>query len=69
MANLQLEFNAPLEQRINEFKNDPEKMKEVNDFLNELFDKARVEAELKMNSKHKNKFVSIISSFLLSAYY
>lgn len=56
MADLQLDLNAPLEQRINEFKNDSEKMREVNDFLNELFDKAKVEAEVKMNSKHKNKF-------------
>lgn len=57
MGDLKLDLNQPLELRIAEFKNDPEKMKEVNDFLNELFDKAQKEAENKSNNKHKNKLV------------
>lgn len=56
MSNLQLDLNNSLDQRINEFKSDPEKMKDVNDFLNQLFEQAKIEAEQKMNVKHKNKF-------------
>lgn len=59
MVDLQLDLNAPLEQRINAFKNNPENMKQVNDFLNELFEKAKEQAEIKMNAKHKNKLVSV----------
>lgn len=58
MADLHLSLNnMTLEQKINRFKDDPQKMQEVNDFLNEVFEKAKLEAELKQNSKHK-KFVS-----------
>lgn len=56
MSNLQLNLNDSLDQRIDEFKSDPEKMKELNEFLNQLIEQARNEAEQKMNVKHKNKF-------------
>ncbi|KAG5890889.1 hypothetical protein JTB14_002828 [Gonioctena quinquepunctata] len=43
-----------LDMRIAQFKNDPEKMKEVNDFLNEILEKAKKEAE-KRNGKQRSK--------------
>ncbi|XP_019881249.1 uncharacterized protein LOC109609069 [Aethina tumida] len=55
MADLQLELNAPLELRIQEFKNDPEKMQDVNDFLTELFKEAQREAEQRNGNKQKGK--------------
>lgn len=58
MADLQLELNAPLELRIQEFKNDPEKMQDVNDFLTELFKEAQREAEQRNGNKQKGKLVS-----------
>ncbi|XP_072379261.1 uncharacterized protein [Diabrotica undecimpunctata] len=54
MAELSLDLNNSLDMRIAEFKNDPEKMKIVNEFLNEIFDKAQKEAEKKC-SKQKGK--------------
>ncbi|KAK4880870.1 hypothetical protein RN001_004189 [Aquatica leii] len=56
MANFQLQLDDSLDQKIIEFKKDPEKMKIVNDFLNQLFEQAKVEAEQKMNVKQRNKF-------------
>lgn len=45
MAELKLELIEPIECRIEEFKKDPQKMKDVNEFLTELFEQARTEAE------------------------
>lgn len=47
MAELKLEIHEPLETRIKQFKKDPEKMKDVNDFLNQLLEKATTEAEVR----------------------
>ncbi|CAH0559477.1 unnamed protein product [Brassicogethes aeneus] len=49
MADLQLDLNQSLELRIAQFKNDPEKINDVNDFLDELINEAQVELE------HRNK--------------
>lgn len=57
MADLQLDLNQSLELRIAQFKNDPEKMQDVNDFLNELMEIACQEAE-KRNGNKKGKIVS-----------
>lgn len=56
MASLELNLNQPLDLRISEFKNDPDKMKIVNEFLTEMFEKAQKEAE-KRNNKQKSKLV------------
>lgn len=56
MADLQLDLNQSLELRIIQFKNDPEKVKVVNEFLNEMFEKAQKEVE-KRNGKQKSKLV------------
>lgn len=45
MSELHLDLNQPLEQRIDQFKNDEEKMREVNGFINDILEKARLEAE------------------------
>lgn len=55
---LTLQLNEPLETRIAEFRNDPEKMKDVNEFLNELFENAKTEAHNRQ--KQKSKLVSFI---------
>ncbi|XP_056633854.1 uncharacterized protein LOC130443309 [Diorhabda sublineata] len=54
MAEFHLDLNNSLDMRIAEFKNDPEKIKVVNEFLNEIFEKAQKEAE-KKNGKQKGK--------------
>lgn len=59
MADLHLELNKSLDLRIAQFKNDPDKMRDVNEFLNELFDKAQKEVA-KRNGKQKGKLVRLI---------
>ncbi|CAG9853787.1 unnamed protein product [Phyllotreta striolata] len=54
MAEFTLDLNNSMDMKVAEFKNDPEKMKIVNDFLGELFEKAQKEAE-RRNSKQKGK--------------
>lgn len=58
---LHLDLNQSLELRKEEFKNDPEKMKVVNDFLSELFEKAQKEAEHRNSNRHKGKLVGFFS--------
>lgn len=59
MATLSLELTEPLEQRIIHFKKDPEKMKDVNEFITELLEKACIEAETRqLHAKQKSKLVS-----------
>lgn len=62
MAELQLDLNQSLELRIAQFKNDPEKVKVVNEFLNETFEKAQKEVE-KRAGKQKSKLVKRIVKF------
>lgn len=64
MTELHLDLNQSLDLRISEFKNDPEKMKDVNEFLNEIFDKAQREAE-KRSGKHRSKLVRMSFHFSL----
>lgn len=61
MANLNLNLDQAdqsLQLRIADFKNDPEKMRQVNEFLNELFESAKTEAQARQ-SKHKSHLVRI----------
>lgn len=60
MADLQLDLNQSLELQIAQFKNDPDKMKDVDDFLNELCEKACEEADKRNGNKQKGKIVSIL---------
>lgn len=62
MAEINFDLNNSMDMRIAEFKNDPEKMKIVNEFLSELFDKAQKEAE-KKSSKQKGKLVLLYFQF------
>ncbi|XP_060524797.1 uncharacterized protein LOC132701119 [Cylas formicarius] len=54
MTSLELDLNQSLDLRIAQFKNDADKMRDVNDFLGDLFDKAQKEAE-KRNGSAKQK--------------
>ena len=59
MADLHLDLNQSLDLRIAQFKNDPDKMAEVNEFLNEIFEKAQKDADQRSNAnKAKGKLVS-----------
>lgn len=54
-----LETSA-LNERILEFKSDPEKLRQATEFVDELIQQAKKEAELKQKEKDKSKlFVSI----------
>lgn len=57
MAELNLDLNQSLQLQIAQFKSDPEKMQEVTDFLNDIFEKAQKEAELRNGNKSKGKLV------------
>lgn len=61
---MSLDLNQTLDLRIAQFKNDPQKMAEVNEFLNDVFEKAQKEAEQRHNGKGpKGKLVSLQISF------
>ncbi|RZC39522.1 hypothetical protein BDFB_010626 [Asbolus verrucosus] len=55
MAELDLNLEQSLQLRMAQFKSDPEKMQDVNEFLNELFEKAQKEAEARNGTKSKSK--------------
>lgn len=50
---------AALNERIEEFKSDPEKLRQASEFVDDLIQQAKKEAELKLKEKEKSKFVSI----------
>ncbi|XP_065156313.1 uncharacterized protein [Atheta coriaria] len=56
MSNLKLDLvtiQLPLDVRIDEFKSDDDKMKDVNDFINEIVEKAKVEVENRKEAEGK----------------
>jgi len=56
MARLDLDLDGNnLECRVAEFKQDPEKMKQVNEFLDDLIEKAKIEVELRQAAQQKAK--------------
>lgn len=66
MATLTLELTEPLEQRIINFKSDPEKMKDANDFVNDLIEKACIDAQTRqLNPKQKSKLVKYPFNLIL----
>lgn len=54
---LTLELTLPLEQRIEEFKTDEERMREVNDFVSDVLERACLEAENRRLQAKKSKLV------------
>lgn len=50
---------AELNERIAEFRSDPEKLRQATEFVDEIIQQAKKEAELKQKEKEKGKFVSI----------
>lgn len=55
---LTLELTVPLEQRIEEFKTDEERMQDVNEFVTDILERACVEAESRRLQAKKSKLVS-----------
>nr|CAH7759417.1 unnamed protein product [Callosobruchus chinensis] len=55
MSELHLQLNLPLDMRIEEFKEDPERMRHVNEFLDDLFDQAHKEVERRNSGRLKGK--------------
>lgn len=62
---MHLDIDQPLDLRLAEFRSDPEKMKFVNDFIDELVEKAQKEAEVRRNSNCKQKH-KLVCNFLCS---
>ncbi|KAK9884468.1 hypothetical protein WA026_007311 [Henosepilachna vigintioctopunctata] len=62
MAELHLDLVLPQEKRMAEFKSDPEKMKEVNKFLDDLCSKAIKEAGQRKAMEQKKAETSGISN-------
>lgn len=50
---------SDLPERIAAFKSDPEKLREATEFVEQLIQQAKKEAELKQKEKDRSKFVSI----------
>lgn len=48
-----------LEERVAAFKSDPEKLRQANEFVDQLIQQAKKEAELKQKENERSKFVSI----------
>ncbi|KAI5651407.1 hypothetical protein NE865_00651 [Phthorimaea operculella] len=49
---------AALAERIEAFKSDPEKLRQATEFVDELIQQAKKQAELKQKEKEKSKFES-----------
>ncbi|XP_041980634.1 uncharacterized protein LOC121734220 [Aricia agestis] len=47
-----------LTQKVAEFKNDPDKLRQASEFVDELIQQAKKEAELKQKAKDRGKFGS-----------
>lgn len=60
---MHLDIDQPLDLRLAEFRSDPEKMKFVNDFIDELVEKAQKEAEIRRNNNCKQKH-KLVGNFL-----
>ncbi|CAH4022506.1 uncharacterized protein LOC123707364 [Pieris brassicae] len=50
--------NSELATRIADFKSDPEKLREASEFVEQLIQQAKKEAEIKHKEKERNKFES-----------
>ncbi|XP_077299007.1 uncharacterized protein LOC143920163 [Arctopsyche grandis] len=58
-SEMNLDLTSPeqvtLEDKVAQFKNDPEKMKEANEFVDELLEKAKIDAEAKAKEQDRAK--------------
>lgn len=50
---------SALAERVAAFKSDPEKLRQATEFVDQLIEQAKKEAELKQKEKDRSKFVSI----------
>ncbi|CAG4935440.1 uncharacterized protein LOC123698464 [Colias croceus] len=50
--------NSALAERIAEFKSDPEKLRQASEFVDQLIQQAKKEAEIKHKEKERSKFES-----------
>lgn len=50
---------SPLAERVAAFKSDPEKLRQATDFVDQLIQQAKKQAEIKQKEKDRSKFVSI----------
>lgn len=61
-SELNLELVDPgqitLEDKVATFKSDPEKLRQANQFIDELIQQAKADAELKLKAKEKARIVS-----------
>lgn len=57
MAELNLHLEESLENKKKAFRNDGEKMGQVNDFLDDILEKAKSEADKRSKQKQKGKIV------------
>lgn len=48
-----------LNERIAEFRSDPDKLRQATELVDEIIQQAKKEAELKQKEREKGKFVSI----------
>lgn len=62
-SEMNLDLTSPeqvtLEDKVAQFKNDPEKMREANEFVDELLEKAKIDAETKAKEQDRAKAVNI----------
>lgn len=50
---------AALEERVANFKSDPEKLRQATEFVDQIIQQAKKDAEFKLKEKDRSKFVSI----------
>lgn len=60
MAELTIQLEEPIHYKVQQFKADSEKMVQVNEFLDDLLEKAKIEAEIRSKQKPKGKLVRIL---------
>lgn len=75
MVGMHMDLNQSLEMRLAEFRSDPEKMKCVSDFIDELLERAQKDAEVRRNNNSKQKrktvrvyFQTLNASHLIALY-
>lgn len=58
-----------LEYQMEEFKQDPEKMRELNEFLDEVLQKAQTEVDRKSASKVSGMAVKFLNASLINSFF
>lgn len=51
--------SSALAERVAAYKSDPEKLRQATEFVDQLIEQAKKEAEIKQKEKDRSKFVSI----------